>query len=179
MEIPSRIGKNMDNFWKETIWNQFGAAIETLENAVETCPEQLWADRTKRAEFWYVVYHTLFWLDYYLSDSTDGFTPPAPFGLEELDPAGKLPPRPYTKEELIGYLEHGRKKCRVTIAAMTKERAEQLYKFGSVNVTTAELLLYNMRHVQHHTAQLNLILRETSNIGSRWVFRGKAGLGSA
>jgi uncharacterized damage-inducible protein DinB len=32
-----------------------------------------------------------------------------------------------------------------------------------------ELLLYNMRHVQHHTAQINLILRQIIDSAPRWV----------
>jgi hypothetical protein len=166
----------MDNFWKETAWSQFGAAIDTLENAIRACPEKLWDDRTRRAEYWYVAYHTLFWLDYYLSDTWEGFAPPPPFGLEEMDPAGVLPERPYTKDELLTYLAHDRQKCRQTIRAMTDEKARRMYKFGSVNLTIAELLLYNLRHVQHHSAQLNFILRETGDIGSRWIFRAGADL---
>jgi uncharacterized damage-inducible protein DinB len=36
-----------------------------------------------------------------------------------------------------------------------------------------ELLLYNMRHVQHHAAQLNLILRQTIDSAPRWVGKAK------
>ena len=98
-----------------------------LENAMRACPDKLWSDRSKSPEwverdvvgFWYVAYHTLFFLDFYLSGSADGFTPPAPFTLDELDPAGLLPERPYTKAELQSYLDHGRKKCQATIEDMT------------------------------------------------------------
>ncbi len=80
----------MDATWKNIIWQQFGAAIGTLENAMAACPEKLWSDRTKKAEFWYVTLHTLFWLDFYLSESIEGFTPPAPFPPR----AGFSRPRP-------------------------------------------------------------------------------------
>ena len=59
----------MDPTWKEVLWQQFGAAIDMLENALVACPEDLWRDRSQRPEYWYVLYHTLFFLDYYLSDS--------------------------------------------------------------------------------------------------------------
>jgi uncharacterized damage-inducible protein DinB len=38
------------------------------------------------------------------------------------------------------------------------------------------LLLYNMRHVQHHTAQLNLLLRQRGIIPPNWVSEKKEGL---
>lgn len=71
-----------------------------LENAVVACPDELWSDRSRQPEFWYVAYHTLFWLDFYFSEPLEEFAPPAPFTLEELDPAGVIPERPYTKAEI-------------------------------------------------------------------------------
>jgi len=59
----------MDTTWKTIIWQQFGAAIDMLENAMIACPEKLWSDRSKQPEFWYTAYHALFWLDCYLSDT--------------------------------------------------------------------------------------------------------------
>lgn len=167
----------IDTTRKDIIWRQFGAAIDMLENAMRACPDELWNDRSQQPEFWYLAYHTLFWLDFYLSDSVEGFTPPAPFKLEELDPAGLLPERVYTKEELQIYLEHSRKKCRKTIEALTDEKSRERFRFGRVALSFAELLLYNMRHVQHHTAQLNLILRQTIDSAPRWVLRTQSNLG--
>lgn len=159
----------MDAALKRILWSQFGAAIDMLENAVNACPDDLWGDQLREPQFWYLAYHTLFWLDFYLSDSADGFVPPAPFGLEEFDPAGVLPDRVYAKTELLGYLEHGRNKCRTVIETMTDERAGARFRSGSVDMGVLELLLYNMRHVQHHAAQLNLILRQTIDSAPRWV----------
>jgi len=161
----------VDTTW---IWRQFGASIDMLDNAIVACPNELWADRSRTPEYWYLVYHTLFWLDLYLTGQVEGFAPPRPFGLEELDPAGVMPERPYTKPELRAYLEHGRGKCRETIAALTEEKARERRRFGWGEATFAELLLYNMRHVQHGAAQLNLILRQSTASAPRWVAAAKS-----
>lgn len=163
----------MNAAWKSIVWQQFGAAIDMLENAMRDCPDDLWRDRSQKPEFWYLVYHTLFWLDLYLSGAVEGFAPPAPFTLDELDPAGLIPERPYTKKELQAYLEHGRKKCRTAIDALTEEQDRQRYRFGWGEASYPELLLYNMRHVQHHAAQLNLILRQQTDSAPGWVARAK------
>jgi hypothetical protein len=160
--------------WNEILWQQFGAAIDMLANAMRACPEELWADRSRRPEFWYVAYHTLFFLDLCLSGSVEGFAPPAPFTLSELDPAGVLPDRPYTKDELAAYLAHCRKKCRAAIETLTDEAARRRCAFDWVDLSFAELLLYTMRHVQHHAAQLNLILRYTTDAAPRWVFQSQS-----
>ena len=167
----------MDIDWKSIIWRQFGAAIDMLENALIACPDELWAKSANSGdsfaarwyEYWYLVYHTLFWLDFYLSESREGFAPPAPFGLEEMDPKGAFPPRVYTKDELRTYLEFGREKCRTRIATLTEETAKQLYPTRWMDFSVVELLLYNLRHVQHHAAQLNLILRQTIDSAPGWV----------
>jgi hypothetical protein len=167
----------MDGTWRASVWQQFGAAIDMLENALLACPDELLRDRSQRPEFWYVAYHALFWLDLYLSGSVEGFAPPAPFTLDELDPAGLLPERPYTRDELAAYLDHGRGKCRATIEALTDERAHQRCRFTWGEVSFAELLLYNMRHVQEHAAQLNLILGQKFDSAPDWVAQAKSGDG--
>ena len=160
--------------WRSAVWGQFGAAIESMERAIDACPDELWGDRSRNPEYWYLVYHTLFWLDYYTSDREEGFTPPAPFTLAEMDPEGVLPERVYTKDEMRRYLEHGREKVRDRIAGMSDERSSGIRRLGSSNQgSEVELLLYSMRHVQHHTAQLNLILRQVTDSAPGWVGKTK------
>ncbi len=155
---------------RASVWGQFGAAIDMLENGIVACPDDLWGDRSRKPEYWYLVYHTLFWLDLYSFGSIEGFTPPEPFTLGELDPAGVFPERVYTKKELRDYLEHGRERCRSAIANLTEEGAGRPCGFDRLQLT-GELILYNMRHVQHHAAQLNLILRQTIDSAPPWVGR--------
>jgi hypothetical protein len=169
---------------RTAISRQFEATIDMLENALYACPDNLWrvhlwddSELPGASEFWYILYHTLFWIDLYLSGSIEGFAPPAPFTLDELDPAGLLPERPYTKEELQTYLDHDRKKCRATIASLTDEKARQQWKFPWGELTFAELLLDNMRHVQEHVAQLNMILGQKINWSPRWVTNAKKSAG--
>jgi len=159
----------VDEAWQDATWRQFGAALDMLDHAMAACPDRLWGDSEPQPPFWYLAYHTLFWLDLYLSGEVEGFAPPAPFGLEELDPAGVLPGRAYSREELRAYLAHCRRKCRATIAGLTAERARERLVFRWGDVSFAGLLLYNMRHVQHGVAQLNLRLRQAGHAPPRWV----------
>jgi len=41
--------------------------------------------------------------------------------------------------------------------------------FRRFELSFAELLLYNMRHVQHHAGQLNLMLRQETDSAPGWV----------
>lgn len=176
----------MDSLWQTALWKQFGAAIDMLDNAVAACPDTLWREPVwrdpdapgARAEFWYVAYHALFWLDLYLFGAEEGFAPPPPFALvEQDDAAGPLPEQPYSRDEVRAYLAALREKCRATIETLTDERARQPVSFGWMEdgavVSYAELQLYNMRHVQEHAAQLSLLLGQHGIPGERidWVAR--------
>lgn len=164
----------MTEEWKQVVWSQFGAAIDMLENSIAACPENIWDDGTRNfSTYWYMTFHVLFWLDYYLTVEQQSFSPPEPFTLDEFDPAGIIPERAYTKEELQNYLRHCREKCRAVIKNLTEEKALTRCKVGSGEIVFAELLLDNMRHVQHHTAQLNLLLRQKTNAAPLWVTKTK------
>jgi hypothetical protein len=164
----------MNNTFKEILWHQFGASLDMLENAIRDCPDEVWGKRSGWHEFWYMTYHTLFFLDFYLSESPDGFLPPEPFNLDEMDPAGIIPEQPYSKDELLKYLNHCRDKLRSRIETMTEEKAAARFKFNWMDFSITELMLHNMRHVQHHAAQLNLILRQKTDSAPRWVGRTKS-----
>ncbi len=158
---------------KETLWKQFGASIDMLENAISLCPDAMW-DNDKK--FWYNAYHCLFYLDYYLTLEPAKFSPPAPYTFSEFDPSGALPERVYSKNELLSYLQHNRKKCHDLIASMNDEIANSRWVNELRNYSVFEILLYNMRHVQHHAAQLNMLLRQGINDAPRWVSQTKANL---
>jgi uncharacterized damage-inducible protein DinB len=82
-----------------------------------------------------------------------------------------MPERVYTKEELQNYLEFCRKKTKGAIESLNDKNADQRIKYGRVDISRAELFLYKIRHVQHHAAQLNLILRQTGESPPRWVIK--------
>jgi hypothetical protein len=167
----------MDSHLKTILQRQFFASLDMLENALRLCPDELWGaplwtapgQPQGFAEFYYLAYHCLFFLDLYLSGQVEGFAPPAPYNLDELDPAGLLPERRYSREELLAYLDYGRRKCHTAIDALDDETARRLCSFPWGEMPYLELLLDNLRHVQEHAAQLNLFLGQQQAPASRWV----------
>ena len=160
----------MDISLKTSVWEQFGAAIDMLDDAINLCPDHLWTaalwkdpDDARYGQFWFIAYHTLFWLDLYLTGDYEGFRPPAPFIR------GKLPEEPYTKEQVLTYLKQCRQKCQATIEGLMDEKANQLCKFNWIEASFLEMLLYTMRHVQEHAAQLSLILGQHEITGMDWI----------
>ncbi len=163
----------MERLLNESLWKQFGASLDMLENAIRLCPKEHW-DTEK--QFWYNAYHCLFFTDYYLSPESAKFSPPAPFTFSEFEDV--MPERTYTQAELLTYGEYCREKCHVLINNMTLDLAATRWinVSGTMDYPLIELMLYNMRHVQHHAAQLNLILRQEINDAPDWVSRAKLSL---
>jgi hypothetical protein len=142
---------------KQSLWQQFGASLEMLENAIVMCPPELWRNPQKDQ-----------WFDF--SDSSEGFVPPVPFTLSEFS-ADEFPNRAYSKEELLGYLEHCRQKCKAQIQSFDAQKLEWQFQAWNKSFSLLELSFYNMCHVQHHAAQLNLLLRQTLADAPKWVGR--------
>ncbi len=84
-----------------------------------------------------------------------------------------MPERVYTMQELLDYLQYNRSKCHQLIEGLTegKLKARWTNVSGTMNYSILEILLYNMRHVQHHAAQLNFLLRQGINDAPAWVSR--------
>ena len=160
----------MDIDYKTIVWQQYGAAIDMLGDAIRLCPDHLWTavlwkdtEDAQQGQFWFVAYHTLFWLDLFLTGSMEGFTPPPPFIR------GALPERPYTRDQILAYLATCRRKCHSTIETLTDERAQQLCVFKWMEPSFLELQLYCMRHIQEHAAQLSLVLGQHDVAGLDWI----------
>jgi hypothetical protein len=163
----------------DMLWHQFAAAIDAFGNALRECPDELWQSMLWEdqpgqwvapgfSSFWYLCYHALFWLDLYLTGAEEGYSPPEPFDLVEME-AGEALPRTYTRQELLGYLDYCRRKCRQTIGTLTGAQAQRMCRFSWGELPFAELQLYNLRHVQEHAAQLHMFLGQQAGKSSKWV----------
>ena len=165
---------------KESLWNQFGAGIDMFANTVKAWPESNWHPDSKP---YYLTYHTALFLDYYLTVPPTTYKPQLPYRMvpwEEIPPAGiddLLPERLYTKDELLGFIESARSKCKNLIGSLDDKLAgavwietpDDIAGAVTLNYTVLEILLYNLRHLQHHTGQLNLLLGEQTGFATDWV----------
>lgn len=163
---------------KELITNQFEAALCTLNACIDQCPEAAWNAPVANLAFCQAVFHTLFYADYYLGDSTESFRQQTfhrdnePFfrDYEELeDRKQKLL---YDRPSIATYMEFCRSKASQVIAAETADTLSAPCGFDWLLFSRAELYIYTIRHIQHHAAQLSLRLRIDSDTNIPWVKSG-------
>ena len=150
--------------------SQYHAALETLRRTIEKCPAELWTSDACKNAFWRVVFHTLYFTDVYLCENEAAYRPWSGFGGEvrTFDPLSlkNYTGAPPTQAELLGYLAH--------LSEVTPQRVDAVpldapSGFSWNSLIRFELHIYNIRHIQHHAAQLSARLREKAGIEIDWV----------
>lgn len=159
---------------REVFKSQYLASLEMLKQAVEKCPQALWADAEPKNKFWHIAYHALFYTHLYLSDSEKDFTPWKRHrdNSQFLGPIRRLPEmvpntkEPYSRQEVLDYLDFCQKMAGKKVPGIDLD-AESGFYWLPFNKT--ELQVYSIRHLQHHTGQLIERLRSEHDIEIRWV----------
>jgi hypothetical protein len=156
----------MTEHFKQIVRRQYEAALSMLKNRIESCPDAQWNEKVGQGTVRQDVYHALFWADYYLTPHEDQFVY-SPFNDRGGDELRPVISDGLEKADTLDYLNHCHDKALSVIASETKESLEGSSGFPSIFIryplSRAELHLYNIRHIQHHTAQLSLYLRKLAD----------------
>jgi uncharacterized damage-inducible protein DinB len=165
----------MIDFLRETLGLQYGAGLRMLGTSIEQCTPQTWQATVGRHPFWHVAYHVLFYTDLYLSENEERFQP-QPFHRQSFfDPipwpaSEQIPPeQPMDRPDLQGYVQI----CAAKVVAALDRETEQTLRgasgFSWLRFPRAQLHLYNIRHLQHHTGQLTALLSARQGRAVDWT----------
>jgi hypothetical protein len=156
--------------------SQYHAALKTLRNVTEKCPEAMWNDPADGpAPFWHVAYHALFFTHLYLQQSEQTFTPwakarPEAQLLADVPRDNYRAPRPcepYTRDDLLEYWRICDAMIDAGIDALDLSAPQ--CGFPWYRMPTLDHQIVNIRHIQHHAAILSARLRRSAGIGIDWV----------
>lgn len=170
----------MTEIIKGLIISQITASLDALKYCIDACPESEWQEAHKDAPFSQVVFHTLFYADYYLGRDSDPFKE-QPFHIghkaifkdyEELE--DRIPQSLYEKNFCLDYLGHCRSKLKAVAEAETAETLAGGSGIAFRKISRTELYVYNMRHIQHHAAQLGLRIQIVAGREIPWFSGVKA-----
>lgn len=162
---------------KELLTHQYEASLSALNLAIARCPAAIWDQPVAKWKFCQAAFHVVFFADVYLqpSDNVEALKQ-QPFHLEHktaFRDYEEMEDRPqvllYEKPFVQSYLRYVRGKAQETIARETAESFAGPSGFDWRKCSRAELHVYNIRHIQHHAAQLQLRLRMDSEIDIPWV----------
>lgn len=158
--------------------SQYHASLAMLRSAVEQCPDELWLARTHASACWQIAYHVLFFTHLYLHPDDASFVPwaqhqddvqypSAMIGGYRNDDQAKELPAPYTRAQALEYLDLCDRMVDESVDTCDLDADTcgfWWYKMGKL-----EHQLVNIRHIQHHTAQLADRVRQNAGVGVNWV----------
>ena len=155
----------MIGIFKESMLGQYEASLATLANCAENCPDEWWLEPVVELKFSQVVFHTLFFTDVYLGKDLASLKDQAFHqehsaifdGYEELEPVRQK--SIYDRSFIRSYFTHCRIKAAKVIAGESEDSLAHKPGFDWLSFSRAEVHVYNVRHIQHHAAQLSLHLR--------------------
>jgi hypothetical protein len=139
---------------------------------------------------WRVAYHALYYAHLYLQPSVNDFTPwarhqtgihdlddmPSPPEIQDLIEHPHRPPQtgePYTKAQVLEYWELCDGMIDAGVDSLDLLSAESGFPWYRTNKLEHQFV--NVRHIQHHAAQIGARIREASggNNGVDWVGAGR------
>jgi hypothetical protein len=167
-----------DDRLRAALKSQYHAALAMLRESIERCPEDLWLDHRPKNAFWQIAYHTLYFTHLYLQPRLEAFRPWEGHqgGVQHedgiagtADPASALPliPGPYTKLQTLAYWSHVDTMVDGAVDRLDLSSRESGFYWYAMSKLEHQLV--NLRHVQHHLAQLADRLRAADDVGIRWV----------
>ncbi len=168
---------------KRALIGQYHAGLAMLREPIERCPEALWTAGGHPCAFWQVAYHALFFTHLYLQPAEADFepwehhrqeyqflesVPWPPFGRPNLG-------EPYSREQVLAYcalcdglIDEGVARLDLT----SRDCGFWWYKLPKLDHQ-----MMNVRHLQHHAADLGERVRVEAGGEFAW-FGGRGGFAS-
>lgn len=145
---------------------QYHAALSMLKHSIEQCPDDLWNASGAGVPFWRVVYHALFFTEFYLNTSPAVFTPLREPKRELIDLNKPSTCDPFTKSDMLSYWNQCDQLVDKAIDKLDLDAPES--GFPWYKIPRLDFQINNIRHIQHHTATLTARLRQTHGISIEW-----------
>jgi hypothetical protein len=143
--------------------SQYHASLAMLRAAIELCPPDEWLSTALKNAFWQVSYHALFFAHLYLQRDEAAFSLWEKHHGEDDGTQAE----PYSQAEVLEYCEFCDQMVDAAVDALDLDRAE--CGFSCYQMSKLEHQFVNIRHIQHHAAQLIDRVRSAADVGVGWV----------
>ncbi|MBC8063544.1 MAG: hypothetical protein H7Y17_01840 [Chlorobia bacterium] len=152
---------------KAALKRQHHYGFEMLRQCIERCPDDLWASGQHPRNFWRIAYHAVYYTDRYLQPSARSFKhwtehrkdAPVLWGNPSVEPT-------YSKAEVLTFLNLTDQGVDVAIDCLDLD--SETSGFSLYKMPKLDLLMLNLRHLQHHVGQLSELLM-AENVDVVWA----------
>ena len=163
--------KEMQNLLIAAAKGQLFSSYQMLETLVDVCPDEIWQGVYGEVPFWYQVYHTAYFVDYWLREDRAG----AGFPCVRFDP--RIPPEfewipqedvSISRETMRVYLLLIRQKLHRIFATLADNDLSRPAFDGEPEVTLLDAIFSQARHIMYNVGYCNGILRAHDLPESDW-----------
>lgn len=151
---------------------QLDCCLDMLAKAVELCPDGAWADDTEHAPVWEQVYHALFWFNAWLRDWDRPMEHPA-FHIDEALDIKRRTGKIIERRQVLAYLAKVRADYESFMRGVDDGGLLAAAAAFGRRWTTADRIVGQVRHVQHHVGYLNAVLGANGGARVRWIGYGE------
>jgi len=151
--------------------DQFFSSYQMLETLVEVCPDDVWYGVYNEVPFWYQVYHTVYFVDYWFRTDQGGagfpsmpFDPRIPPEFEREVPAGLS----ISRESMRAYLRLIREKLTRIFASIKESDLSSPAFAQEPEVTLLDTIFSQTRHIMYNIGYCNGILRKRNLPEAEW-----------
>ena len=173
---PIKSGSKMDHKTMTVILtSQYKASLGMLRQAIEKVPEEQWNTGEYNNPNWQIAYHILWAVKYYLGENPESYVPfkNAIEGAESLggnqdweNPDENVKVSGFhTKDELLSFIDDIEESLLQSIEELPLDEHSgfEWYPYSRL-----EFHINNIRHIQHHTAQIIERLKAKGITGFPW-----------
>jgi len=167
---------NMLSEIKKSYSRQIGAAFKMLENVIDNTNDTTWTARINNMPFWQICYHVLWFTDFYFHANQATFQPQS-FDMEGIHNYWVKPDsqmienqkHPISKNNMKAYCKYVKQKANQFIHSINDTYFTAPSPFEWHGFPKIDLVDYNLRHLQHHVGQLDIVLRREQDMGNPWI----------
>jgi len=157
--------------FRTALKNQTHAALKMLAECIEGCPPKLWLSGEHPRLFWKVAYHATMYADCFLSPSFEAWERwphhRREAGWTMSDDGTEIPViEPYTPDQVLSYMRLIQSRVDERIDALDLDADTCGFPWYP-DLSRAELLMLNLRHISEHTGQLHE-LRIAAGLDVEW-----------
>jgi hypothetical protein len=152
---------------RQALKAQYRAGLSMLRSAIESLSDVEWVSRADRNPTWQMAYHALFYTHMYLQPSLSRFKAPEWHHREYASLGSPGDIEPASREQVLAYCSFCEEGVEGWVDAL--DLSAETCGFWWYKMGKLEHQLVNLRHLQHHAAQLADRLRIRQEVGTDWV----------
>ena len=155
-------------FLNDILIRQFKPSFKMISSIIQSCPKSIWAQKNIDPPIWQQIYHALYGIDYWFSESKDSFIKPE-FDAEVNSVLGEESKGFIEQKDMMGYLNYVEQKVDEFMGKMDETKlgaANNLYR----KWTNLDVIMEQIRHLQHHLGYLNRVLLKCKIKPIEWAY---------